>query len=210
MKRLGRSSPHNRVGLWLDSNGGRVASALHLLPAAAAEENVMAKIDELVQDFLAQTRIAVVGVSDQRDTGCNSAYRNFLEAGYQVFPVNPRISEFEGAACFPDLYSMPEAPEAVFILANPAVTDEIVDQCLDLGVKHVWMHCMMGTKPGLTPSMSSVSAEAVEKCRQHGVSVIPGSCPNQFLDSDFAHNLMAKLWRAFGFMKVEEGAAAGS
>ena len=31
----------------------------------------MAKIDSLVQDFLAQKIIAVVGVSDKRETGCN-------------------------------------------------------------------------------------------------------------------------------------------
>ena len=31
----------------------------------------MAKIDELVKDFLAQKKIAVVGVSDKRETGCN-------------------------------------------------------------------------------------------------------------------------------------------
>ncbi len=32
----------------------------------------MAKIDTLVKDFLAQKKIAVVGVSDKRETGCNS------------------------------------------------------------------------------------------------------------------------------------------
>ena len=31
----------------------------------------MAKIDNLVQDFLAQKVIAVVGVSDKRETGAN-------------------------------------------------------------------------------------------------------------------------------------------
>ncbi len=29
----------------------------------------MSKLDNMVQDFLAQKRIAVVGVSDKRDTG---------------------------------------------------------------------------------------------------------------------------------------------
>ena len=51
----------------------------------------MAKIDTLVEDFLAQKKIAVVGVSDQRETGCNLAYRKFKEAGYEVSAVNPRI-----------------------------------------------------------------------------------------------------------------------
>jgi len=164
----------------------------------------MAKIDIMVEDFLAQKKIAVVGVSEKRETGSNMAYKKFKENGYQVFPVNPRISEFEGVPCYPDLKSIPEKPEAVFILASPKVTDHIVQECVDLGVKHVWMHCMMGTRPGLAQSMTSVSQDAVEMCRENGIQVIPGSCPNQFLDPDFGHKIMRGMWGLFGFMKMEE------
>ena len=162
----------------------------------------MSKLDNLVQDFLAQIKIAVVGVSDKRETGCNMAYKKFKESGYQVFPINPRLSTYDGAACYPDLRSVPEKPDAVFILANPKVTDQIVQQCVDLGVKHIWMHCMMGTKPGLASNMTSVSQEAVEMCKANGIAVIPGSCPNQFLKPDFGHKMMRGLWRMFGFMNV--------
>lgn len=162
----------------------------------------MAKIDTLVEDFLAQKRIAVVGVSDQRETGCNLAYRKFKETGYQVSAVNPRLTSFEGDPCYPDLQSIPEKPEAVFILTNPQVTEEVVQQCVELGIPRVWMHCMMGTKPGLAANMTSVSQEAVRVCQENGITVIPGSCPNQFLEPDFGHALMRVLWRTVGFMNV--------
>jgi len=162
----------------------------------------MAKIDTMVQGFLAQKKIAVVGVSDKRDTGCNMAYTKFKENGYQVYAVNPRIDTFNGDPCYADLKSVPEKVEAVFILANPKVTDEIVQQCVDLGIKHVWMHCMMGTKPGAAAGMTSVSQGAVEKCKANGIAVIPGSCPNQFLKADFGHAMMRGLFRMFGFMSM--------
>jgi predicted CoA-binding protein len=162
----------------------------------------MAKIDTMVHDFLAQKKIAVVGVSDKRETGCNMAYSKFKENGYHVYPVNPRISNYDGVTCYPDLKSIPDKPDAVFILASPKVTDQIVQECVDLGIKHVWMHCMMGTKPGLAASMTSVSQEAVEMCNANGITVIPGSCPNQFLDPDFGHKMMRGMWRMFGFMNV--------
>jgi predicted CoA-binding protein len=162
----------------------------------------MAQIDCMVADFLALNRIAVVGVSDQRETGCNAAYQRFKENGYTVSAVNPRISEFDGAPCYPDLRSIPEKPEGVFILTNPAITEQIVEQCVELGIKHVWMHCMMGTKPGLAESMTSVSHQAVERCRRNGIQVIPGSCPNQFLKPDVGHGIMRRMWRLFGFLKV--------
>src|SRR6266540_530320 len=162
----------------------------------------MAKIDNLVQDFLAQKKIAVVGVSDKRETGCNLSYKKFKEAGYQVYGVNPRLSTYDGAPCYPDLKSIPEKPDAVFILASPAVAEQVVQQCVELGIKHVWMHCMMGTKPGLAASMTSVSQDAVEKCKANGISVIPGSCPNQFLKPDFGHGMRRVMWRTFGFLSI--------
>lgn len=162
----------------------------------------MAKIDTLVRDFLAQKNIAVVGVSDKRDTGCNLGYRKFKAAGYTVSAVNPRLSSFEGDPCYPDLKAIPQKPEAVFILASPRVTDQVVQQCVELGVKHVWMHCVMGTKPGLASGISSVSPEAVRVCREHGIAVIPGTCPNQYLNPDAGHALMRVVTRVLGFQSV--------
>ena len=66
----------------------------------------MAKIDVLVKEFLGLKSIAVIGVSDRRDTGCNSNYRKFKAAGYTVYPVNPRIAAKEAAAHFPITYEM--------------------------------------------------------------------------------------------------------
>jgi hypothetical protein len=162
----------------------------------------MSKIDTLVQDFLAQKKIAVVGVSDKRETGCNLAYRKFKEAGYATSGVNPRLTTFEGDPCYPDLASIPEKPDAVFILTNPKVTEQIVEQCVDLGIRRVWMHCLMGTKPGLAAGMTSVSQEAVRLCRENGITVIPGACPNQFLKPDFGHALMRVMFRTIGFHSV--------
>jgi|SRR6266542_1682733 len=162
----------------------------------------MSKIDRLVEAFLAQKKIAIVGVSDRRETGCNLAYRKFKEAGHSVYVVNPHLTTFDGGPCYPNLKAIPEKPGAVFILANPRVTEQIVQECVDLGIKHVWMHCMMGTRPGSAPGMTSVSAAAVQMCQQNGIAVIPGSCPNQYLKPDFGHAMMRTLFGALGFLRI--------
>jgi len=61
---------------------------------------------------------------------------------------------------------------------------------------------MMGTKPGLAAGMTSVSQPAVEMCKANGIAVIPGACPNQFLNADFGHKIMRGMWGLFGFMNV--------
>ena len=95
----------------------------------------MSKLDTLVQDFLTQKKIAIVGVSDKRETGCNLGYRKFKDAGYKVYAVNPRMTTFEGDPCYPDLKSVPQKPDAVFIFTSPKVTELIVQECVDLGIK---------------------------------------------------------------------------
>lgn len=166
----------------------------------------MAVIDELVHQFLELKKIAVVGVSDRRDTGSNASYRKFKAAGYKVYAVNPRLTVFEGDPCYPDLNSIPEIPDGVFILASPRVTDAVISQCAELGIRHVWMHCLMGTRPGLGAGMTSVSPAAVEMAARNGITVIPGSCPNQFLRPDFGHAMMRVLWRIFGLLRIDQPA----
>ena len=170
----------------------------------------MSTLDNLIQDFLAQKKIAVVGVSDKRETGCNAAYRKFKEAGYTVYPVNPRLTTYDGAPCYADLRAIPDKPDGVFILTNPKVAEDLVAQCVELGIGRVWLHCMLGTIPGLAANMTSVSPAAVQMCRDNGITVIPGTCPNQYLKPDFGHRMMRALFGAMGNLKVSEnGAKAG-
>jgi len=162
----------------------------------------MAKIDELVEQFLALKKIAVVGVSDRRETGCNMNYQKFKNSGYTTYAINPRLDSFDGELCYPNLKALPEKPEGVFILANPKVTEQIVQECVELGIKHVWMHCMMGTRPGLAAGITSVSSQAVKICHENSIQVIPGSCPNQFLKPDIGHRMMHGIWRIFGLLTL--------
>lgn len=165
----------------------------------------MVIMDHLAKDFRAQKVIAVVGVSDKREASANRNYKAFKQHGYRVYAVNPRISAFDGLPCYPDLKSIPEKPNAVFMLTSPKVTEQIIQQCVDLRVKHVWMHCLVGTKPGLAAGSTSVPPSAVEVCRKHGIAVIPGSCPAQFLNASFCDGMIRRLWSMFGFLSVNGG-----
>ena len=70
---------------------------------------------EAVEDFLAQKRIAVAGVSRNGSQPANFIYRKLRGAGYQVFAVNPSAKELEGDRCYPDLASIPETVDGIVI-----------------------------------------------------------------------------------------------
>lgn len=137
--------------------------------------NLRARADE----FLSQKRIAVAGVSRTEQDSANAIYKKLRETGYQVFAVNPNADRVEGDPCYHDVKSIPGGVENVVIVTTPEVTESVVRDCADAGVKRVWMHRSIG---------NSVSEEAVEFCRQHGIDVLDGGCPMMFCAPvDFGH-----------------------
>jgi predicted CoA-binding protein len=139
-----------------------------------------------VDDFLAQKRIAVAGVSRNRShhpVG-NLIYQRLKKTGHDVYAVNPHTQTFEGERCYPDLKSIPGGVDGVVIITRPEVTEQIVRDCAEARVSRVWMHQSR-------EKSSSISPEAVEFCRQHDISVIAGACPMMFgPGADFGHTCM--------------------
>jgi predicted CoA-binding protein len=149
----------------------------------------MARVPEVVADFLRGKRIAVAGVSRGADSAANPVYRKLRESGYQVFPVNPRASEVEGVTCYPDLGSVPGDLDGVVVATHPDVSVEIVRQAVARGIHRVWFHRSFG--------QGSVSAPAVQECAKHDVPCIVGGCPLMYCEPvDFGHRCM-RAWLAW-------------
>ena len=139
-----------------------------------------------VDDFLAQKRIAVAGVS--RDNSHhpvgNLIYHRLKNTGHEVFAVNPHLETFEGDRCYANLQSIPGGVDGVVIITRPEITERIVHDCNDAGVRRVWMHQSFAKG-------TSVSPQAVDYCRQHDISVIAGGCPMMYGDGvDLGHACM--------------------
>lgn len=149
-----------------------------------------------VQDFLAQKRIAVAGVS--RNNGHHPAgnlnYRRLKQLGYEVFAVNPNMQTFDGDRCYPNVRSIPGGVDAVLIITRPELTERIVRDCTTAGARRVWMH--QSVVKG-----SSVSQAAVDYCRQNDISVIAGTCPMMYGPGvDFGHRCLLWIQKVSGRM----------
>jgi predicted CoA-binding protein len=141
----------------------------------------MPTFKEQAEDFLAQERIAVAGVSRTSQQTANGIYRKLRETGHEVFAVNPSTDTAEGDTCYPDLKSIPGGVDGVVIVTRPELTEQIVRECSEAGVPRVWMH-------NNTFLPSSASEEAIAYCQENGIEVISGGCPMMFLD--FGHKCM--------------------
>ncbi len=128
---------------------------------------------DAIEDFLAQTRVAFVGVSREPHDIGTMLLKEFTGQGYEVLPVNPKVTEILGRPCFARVQDIEPTPDAVLILTPPTVTNSIVRDCAEAGVKRVWMYRAGG--------VGAVSEEAVQYCRQNGIDVVAGGCPMMFL-----------------------------
>jgi uncharacterized protein len=145
-------------------------------------------IKEAASRFLAQKRIAVTGVSRKpTDHGSNAVFKRLRDRGYEVFAVNPNADTVEGARSYHDLKSIPGGIQAVVIATAPDKADGTMRECVELGIKHVWMHRSYG--------QGSVSPTAAAYGRQHGITVIDGGCPLMFdPTADFGHKVMRMVF----------------
>jgi predicted CoA-binding protein len=143
----------------------------------------MSSIKEAVDEFLAQDRFAVAGVSRAGNQPANSIYKKLKGAGFTVFPTNPSADEVDGDPCYPDLKSIPDGVGGVVIATHPEVALAVVEECSELGINHVWFHRSFG--------QGSVAEEALTFCQDNDIKVIPGGCPMMFVEKvDFGHKCM--------------------
>jgi predicted CoA-binding protein len=126
----------------------------------------MAVMDKqsLISDFVNRRVWAVVGASTDRSKFGNRVFRSLREAGYVVYPVNPKGGMLEGAQVYPTLADLPEGVEVVDFVVPPPVTEEVVREAHRLGLNRIWM------QPG------AESKEAIAYCQANGMQLVHDAC----------------------------------
>lgn len=120
------------------------------------------QVHERIEEFLKGRTYAVVGASNDRSKYGNKVLRCYQRAGFEVFAVNPKAGDVEGAPCFPDLLSLPKPVHGASIITPPPVTERVVEDAHTAGITRLWM------QPG------AESARAIERCRELGIDLIAG------------------------------------
>ncbi len=103
--------------------------------------------------------IAVVGVSGDASKYGHRIFRDLLNSGYPVKGVNPKGGFVLGQNIHTSISDIGKKPDLVITVVPPEVTEKVVEECNQLGVRHIWM------QPG------SESARAAEKAREYGIKV---------------------------------------
>jgi len=127
---------------------------------------------QMIQDFLGQKRLAVVGVSRQPKDFSHTLFQELRKRGYDAVPVNPQAKEIDEQPCFARLQDVHPSVDSALLMTSPSATDAVVRDCAEAGIKRVWMYRAGGA--------GAVSPEAVKYCEENSIAVIAGECPFMF------------------------------
>ena len=97
------------------------------------------EVFEILRSRGPETRIAVVGASNDPAKYGNIIVRNLAAKGYTVLPVNPRQTEIAGLPAYPNLTAVPGPVHIVDVVTPPGVTSGILEEAARLGLPAVWL-----------------------------------------------------------------------
>jgi uncharacterized protein len=121
-------------------------------------------LEDLIKEFISRKKFAVIGATDNPEKYGNRIVKNLKDRGYEVYPVNPKLKELDGLACYSSLADIPVKVDVVDFVVPPAVTEEILKQCRELGLDRIWL------QPG------SESEKAITFCQENNLKVVHSVC----------------------------------
>jgi predicted CoA-binding protein len=154
---------------------------------------------ETVRNFLAQKRIAMVGVSRRKNDFSVSLFWEFRKRGYDMVPVNPAIEEVAGLECFARVGDIQPPVDAAILMTPPSVSEQVVHDCVEAGIRLVWLYGPGGQR--------AVDPNTVALCRAKGIDVVVGHCPLMlWKDSFVGHRLHGFVLKILGKYPRHEAA----
>ncbi|MEE8421657.1 MAG: CoA-binding protein [Dehalococcoidia bacterium] len=132
---------------------------------AGEEETVDATIDPAMELMRDARSIAVVGVSPSPERDSHDVARYLIEAGYDVYLVNPTVDEeVLGRRVYGSVQELPQPVDIVDVFRRSEHVPPVVDDAIAAGAKAVWMQ------------LDIVNDAAAERARAAGLEVVMDRC----------------------------------
>jgi uncharacterized protein len=119
--------------------------------------------------------VAVIGASGDRHKFGNKCVRAYRQAGWEVFPVNPRESEIEGLPVFAAIADVPVRPDRVALYLPPERTRAALAAIAEKGTDEVYLN------PGTWDEAVLAEADRLHLTARRACAIVAiGMSPSQF------------------------------
>lgn len=117
----------------------------------------------MMQEAIDKRVWAVLGATQKKDKFGYKIYRHMKKAGYQVYPVNPRLEVIDGDTCYASLSDLPVVPEVVDFVVPEGAGLAALDECHRLGIQWVWLQPGADT-PNVLAKANELGLHVIQDC----------------------------------------------
>ena len=112
---------------------------------------------------MSKLTVAILGASADRSKFSNKSIHAHLQAGYDVYPVNPKEETIEGLTCYKSVLDIPVSLDRISLYLPPAVGVKILDDIAKKGCKELWVN-PGAESPELISKAESLKLNTIYAC----------------------------------------------
>ena len=121
--------------------------------------------------------VAILGASAERSKFGNKSLRAHLQAGYDVYPVNPKGGEIEGLTVYPTLADVPlEHLDRISVYLPPALALAMLDEIAAAACDKVWFN-PGSESPEVLQRARALAIPAIADCSIVNLGLSPSDFP---------------------------------
>lgn len=139
-----------------------------------------------IKKFTNPREFAFIGISRDPKKFSRAVYKELLEKGYKMHPVNPNMDDIDGAKCYKDVSELPQGVTHALFMTPKANTAGAVENAINHGITNIWIQQGADTK------------EAFDAAKEHGVDLVHGACIMMHTDPGGVHKFHRFLAKIFG------------
>ena len=146
----------------------------------------MTTSQRLVDAFLAEPALALVGASRSGEKFGNQILRELRAQGRTVWPLHPAAEVIDGVPCYAHYRDLPHPPGGTIVCVSPADAVTAVRDAAEAGVRRVWLQ------------QGAESPYVVNLCAELGLEVVAGACILMFASPHGIHRAHRALEGVLG------------
>ncbi|MEI8316082.1 MAG: CoA-binding protein [Verrucomicrobiota bacterium] len=104
--------------------------------------------------------LAIIGASADRAKYSNKSLLAHQQAGYEIYPINPKEEAVEGLKCYKSILDVPVLLDRISLYVQPSIGVKLLADIAKKGCRELWVN------PG------AESPELVKQASGYGLNVI--------------------------------------
>jgi predicted CoA-binding protein len=144
-------------------------------------------MDQNVVEFIEKKKIAVIGASRSGKKFGNSAAKELMNRGYEVFFIHPNTDTIDGHPTYPNLRAVQDLVETLWVSVHPSQVSEILQEAAKVGLKKIWLQ------------QGAESPDLLVLGQQLDLNIITGKCILMYAEPVRSfHKFHQLIWKWIG------------